>query len=334
MFRKKEGEKLRIISPMVPGNGAYIVHSQLEQALANYSICPISSLRSIYPPLIRRSNYEVDIVHTVPEYGRIYKRNSSTKLVVTFHNYFWDGSYIENSSFLKGLFYRYIQSKEVALAIEKADVVTTVSNFTRGLILDQYPGLEVKVIYNGVDLKQFKLPNEEVERKCIYVLFSGNPTKRKGLYVLQDLSKRVSSNIKFIITGGLRKNTMNLKGSNVELLGNIAHEEMPELYQRADVLLLPSAREGLSLSVIEAMASGLPVLSFDSSSMSELIVDGKGGYLCPKNNLSCLIDSLQALAENPALRKNMGDFNRSRAIEHFSMIDMINSYKRMFDGIL
>jgi Glycosyltransferase len=98
------------------------------------------------------------------------------------------------------------------------------------------------------------------------------------------------------------------------------------MYNYADIFLFPTRLEGFGLSVAEAMACGKPIVTTDCSSMPELVIDGKGGFLCEMDNVKDFADSIRILAEDSGLRRQMGTFNRARVIEKFSLDRMVQEY--------
>ena len=95
-------------------------------------------------------------------------------------------------------------------------------------------------------------------------------------------------------------------------------DDVKQLYKTADIFCLPSYREGLSASVMEAMASGLPVVCSDIRGNRDLVVHEKGGYLVGVDNTQGYTDVLNPLAQSSVIRDKMGAFN-SRFIEQFSL---------------
>jgi len=107
-----------------------------------------------------------------------------------------------------------------------------------------------------------------------------------------------------------------------------------KIYQEADILLFPTVREGFGLAAAEAMACGLPVVATDCSSLPELIVHGKGGYLCQLGNVEEFATRINELAASPRLRREMGEFNRARVEKKFTVGRMVKEYVQLFDQIL
>jgi glycosyltransferase involved in cell wall biosynthesis len=101
-----------------------------------------------------------------------------------------------------------------------------------------------------------------------------------------------------------------------------------------DILLMPTVREGFGLSVAEAMATALPVVASDCSSIPELVDNGEGGYLCPVGDVGAFAEKINFLAANPSLRKEMGEYNRDKAVRMFRLDQMVEGYKQLFEEVL
>jgi glycosyltransferase involved in cell wall biosynthesis len=93
--------------------------------------------------------------------------------------------------------------------------------------------------------------------------------------------------------------------------------DMPDLLGRMDVMVLPSYREGLPRSLIEAAAAGLPIVTTDVPGCREVVEDGVNGFLVPARSSSKLADALRKLINDPALAAEMGSAGRLRALEKF-----------------
>jgi glycosyltransferase involved in cell wall biosynthesis len=101
-----------------------------------------------------------------------------------------------------------------------------------------------------------------------------------------------------------------------------------------DILLMPTVREGFSLSVLEAMASGLPVVASDCSSLPEQIDNGNGGFLCPVGDVNAFAEKINFLADSPKLRREMGEYNRAKVEKMFTLDRMVKEYQELFDEVL
>lgn len=325
---------MKIISPMSYGNGAYIVHKVLESRLSNYQVKGYSPRFEFCPflmPLICRLD-TADIVHTTPDYGYLFEQRD-TPLVVTFHNFMLDRFMQSYSSLFQRIHYQTDLRYFIRKALERADMVTSVSNFTANLVREELGyRKEIRVIYNGVDLERF-CPEKKKSNTPIKVLFAGNLTRRKGADLLPEIDRRLNKGIVIQYARGLRGRPHNFTSERLIDLGSIDHAKMPEVYRQADILLLPTVREGLPLVVMEAMASGLPVVSTNCSSLSELITDGKGGFLCELGNTQDFVAKINLLAASEKLRREMGEYNREMAEKYLSLSRMVNNYQELFDEV-
>ncbi|MCL6416092.1 glycosyltransferase family 4 protein [Aestuariirhabdus sp. Z084] len=321
----------QIYSPMAAGNGAYVVHSILSQMIGGYNICSLPISKTVYPALLRGYRRPDHIVHTVPEYGDVFFLKN-TKAVVTFHNYFWDTDYFSNCTLSQSLFYRFIQRGSVSKAVARADRIVAVSEYTADLVRVAFPGKEIVVIHNGVDTARF-YPVLKLKSEKVVILFSGNPTKRKGWKILVDIARALPENCELWVTGGLRETGVSSVQMNIRLLGRIDYRDMPALYQQADMLLLPSYREGLSLSALEAMSCGLPVVSYNCSSMDELSFGQQMDLLSDPDDLAAILENILLLVEDEKLRKSIGEMNRSQCEAMFTLDSMVTKYKLLFESL-
>jgi glycosyltransferase involved in cell wall biosynthesis len=144
-----------------------------------------------------------------------------------------------------------------------ARLVITVSEFSRREIRDVL-GVESTVIPNGVD-ERFK-PSEG---KGDYALVVGTKIARKNLAALEGAASSLREHGIELIAAGSGRGYMRSETSRIRELGYVPDDELPGLYARARVLLMPSLYEGFGLPVLEAMASGTPVVAVNRGALPE-----------------------------------------------------------------
>lgn len=107
--------------------------------------------------------------------------------------------------------------------------------------------------------------------------------------------------------------------------------DVDALLRAADIFTLPSHREGMPRSIIEAMMTGLPVVATDIRGSREEVVDGETGLLVPPRNPSALARALRTLAADPATRARLGASGRTRALAHYDEALIIARQLRLLD---
>ena len=89
-----------------------------------------------------------------------------------------------------------------------------------------------------------------------------------------------------------------------------------------------------SPDVLEAMASGLPIVASDVSSLPEQVHHELGGFLCPVGDVRGFARALNVLADDPGLRREMGEYNRAKVEKMFTLERMISQYRDLFEEVL
>lgn len=117
---------------------------------------------------------------------------------------------------------------------------------------------------------------------------------------------------------------------HVELRGSVATSVVAERLRASDVLLLPSLEEGLPTVVLEAMASGIPVVATDCGAVSEAIADGVEGLLIPPRDAVGLARALARLWRDPPLRARMGHAGRRTATARFTLKRQLEAFADLY----
>ena len=182
----------------------------------------------------------------------------------------------------------------------------------RELAQKSIPRQEIKVIPNGVDTEEFK-PRRRKKNKELTLISTGRLIERKGYQYLIPAIKGLKVKLILIGDGNLKKELKEKsKGINVEFLGEKKHIEIKKYLNEADIFILPSLNEGMSNSILEAMSTGLPIITTNTGGSEELI---KGnGYVIEKANIKAIRDAIRKYEENPKLIEKHKEISRKLAI--------------------
>jgi glycosyltransferase involved in cell wall biosynthesis len=206
----------------------------------------------------------------------------------------------------------------------RARAVTAISADQAALARCTMPGLQLVTIPNGVDTDAF-CPGARRMSEEVHVVCAARLIERKGQhYLLEALAKFRGScprPVRVILVGTgdaeptLRDLAMRLGISEmVAFLGYVRRERMPQVYHDADIFVLPSQQEGMSIALLEAMASGLPVIVTPTGGTEELVTKGVNGDIVPWADVAALALALKRLVEDEGARVRMGAESRRRAI--------------------
>jgi UDP-glucose:(heptosyl)LPS alpha-1,3-glucosyltransferase len=224
--------------------------------------------------------------------------------------------------------------------------IIAISELVKNNIIDHYGVSEadIKVIYNGVDLERFHPKNREryreeirarheIDRDAFVALFVGSGFERKGLKFLLKAVECISEPVTVLVVGRGSPDKFQsfIKGKIVVFCG--ARRDVDKYYAAADVFLFPTMYEPFGNVHLEAMASGLPVVTTKKSGASEIIEDGKQGFVVEKpEDVREMAEKVTKLIERDLNRK-MGEEARKCA-ESFSFDRHIQETFRLYDAVL
>ncbi len=187
---------------------------------------------------------------------------------------------------------------------------------------------------SGVDIHNKYKSIPIVEKDILTVLFPARMLYTKGVEEFCLAAKIVNkrfSNIRFILVGD--NDDQNLSSVSTNKLYKFEKEcgvewkgysnDMSIEYINADIVVLPSYREGLPKSLIEACAIGRPIVTTDTPGCRECVQDSINGYLVPIKNHELLADKILKLAKDKSMRIKMGEASRKLAEREFSIDSVI-----------
>jgi glycosyltransferase involved in cell wall biosynthesis len=111
-------------------------------------------------------------------------------------------------------------------------------------------------------------------------------------------------------------------------------EDVAAFYDAMDVLVLPSANEGTPVSVIEAMAAGLPIVATRVGGVPDVVRDGVDGFLVPPGDVEALAERLAELAHDPELRRRLGESGRSYSLGRYRVERLVDDIDRLYRSLL
>lgn len=272
--------------------------------------------------------------------GRLAAKLTKTKVIYTAHGF----HFYKGSSKVNWMIYYPIEKCLSYIT----DVLITINNDDYNLAKQKMKAKKIEYVPGvGVDVDKFK--NLQVDkiskRKEIGVpddaimLFSvGELNKNKNHEVIiKSLAELNNSNVHYCIAGQgeLDKYLIQLSeelnvSSKVHLLG--FRSDVAELYKCADIFCFLSYREGLSVSLMEVMAAGLPVICSKIRGNVDLIQGENGGYLCKPSEVSEFVKFIEILVENKELRKSFGNYNM-KYIGKFNVEIVNERMKFIYDSI-
>jgi len=199
----------------------------------------------------------------------------------------------------------------------------------------------LQVIVNGVDVRRY-VPPAGRRADCVMVVCVARldpvkdiPSLLKALSIARVRSP--SLRLTLVGEGPDRGRITEVRAqlgleAEVALVGHQA--DIRPFLADADAFALASVSEGISLTLLEAMASGLPVVATDVGGNREVVIPQVTGLLVPSRNPVALAAALEKLASSAALRRSMGSAGRRRVEENFDVRTMTSRYEELYAGLL
>lgn len=211
----------------------------------------------------------------------------------------------------------------------QAAFVACISHFARSQAMyfsDPAHWHKLKIIHCGVLPERYERSTEDSRDETRFI-FVGRLTPIKGLRVLLEAfveARRTRPDIHLTLVGdgddrAYLEGLAAPLGDAVRFTGYLSQEEVAQALADADALLLPSFAEGLPVVLMEAMASGKPVIATQVAGVSELVENGVNGWLVPAGDAESLARKIEQLADNPDERQRMGAKGRLRVQAEFDV---------------
>lgn len=224
-------------------------------------------------------------------------------------------------------------------ALALATRVIAVSTGGRDALTGILGADRVVLVRNGVDVSAFEPATGGHQPPR--VLYVGVLTERKGVRDLLDASEELDRRgvpHELWLVGGTPDEGPEAEaairaaaGPRTRFVGQIAHEEMPATYREADIFVLPSWWEASPLSVLEAMAAGLPVVASRVGDVEQMVDDGQTGFVVDAKRPDQLAEALGRLLQDGDLRSTMGAAARIRVVAAHDLARAVDAVERVYE---
>ncbi len=354
----ERGHKIKIFCPKPKKNNRQNLelpkNIEVTRLPANISVLGYSTLPLSIPTVTKSlkevKNFRPDIVHIHTEggvgwEGLICAKVRKIPIVTTLHTFLAHQEYLKNWKLDKLENFKKIGWKYVLMIHNQAKIVICPSKAMKEEALKNGLEVETKVIANGIDLEKYDVGNADLRSlqsgnfEFIYV---GRIAVEKSLPVLIKAFKIIHQKhpqTKLTIIGDgpalsdLRKMAadLNLAGKII-FTGRIPYQQLiaSDLISSADVFVTPSKTENQPLSVMEAMAFGLPIIGVDALGMSELVDHQQNGFLAEPDNVRQIVEYANQIIVNPGLVKKMGQASQQK-IKQFSLSKTVEKLEKTYE---
>ena len=254
--------------------------------------------------------------------------------------------------------------------IEMADAIIAVSEETKADVLEFFNVDEnkIKVIYNGIDLKEYIVTEETstldkfgIDKSKPYVLFVGRITRQKGIIHLVNAIKYIDPDTQIVLCAGAPDtpeiakemetsvNEVQKTRNNVIWIDEmLPKKEVIQLYSHADVFCCPSIYEPFGIINIEAMACHTAVVASAVGGIKEVVVDGETGILVPVEQQQeapfepvdpekfskDLAEGINKVIADETLRNSMAVKGRKRVEQHFDWVSIAKQVKNLYESLI
>jgi glycosyltransferase involved in cell wall biosynthesis len=199
----------------------------------------------------------------------------------------------------------------------------------------------IRIIYNPTKIVELQFHNDNTKPASeVNFLFMGRLGQRKGVFDIIEAARLIrTENVKISLYGdGDIESVRTLIVANgvedkVQVRGWIEGSEKERVLRAADVLILPSYNEGFPVSILEAMARGMPVLATNVGGVAEAVEDGVNGYLITPGECEKLAERIERLALSSGLRRRMGRSGHALASRKFALPVIVRQLEKLYDEL-
>jgi glycosyltransferase involved in cell wall biosynthesis len=219
--------------------------------------------------------------------------------------------------------------KKLITDLDKIMIITPsrwLSELVKQSFLKKYP---VQVVSNGIELQVFEpkkgniLKENGLDNKKVVLCVAGQWNERKGLFLLNELSKKIHSDYRLVVVGVEKKQDKNLNDNIITIYKTNNINELAELYSRADFFVNLTLEDNFPTVNLEALACGTPVITFETGGSPESINE-KCGKIVEKGNVDAIVEAINEMEGNDYTEECIKQAENYDKKERFS--EYINLY--------
>lgn len=230
------------------------------------------------------------------------------------------------------------------------DRVTTISEAIHQFSLQHIglPAKKVVVIYDGVELNHSSRFTRQQARQSLGLPLEGlvlgavsrfDPVKGLAFLIQAFAQLKNQANLQLVLVGdGPERPTLESLAQDLGIIDRVYwpgfRTDILDLLPAFDIFIQPSIFEGLSMSILEAMAACLPVVATNVGGIPEIVSDGITGCLVPPRDPAALAQAIQTLINQPELRDRMGQAGLERVRQEFSVQQMVKRTEALYEELL
>lgn len=313
-FLKKNGHEIEIISSentfTIPIKG-----------LKNPSFMISSFFKTKF-----KKDYDIVHAHNIP--SALAMKNVKGKKILSIH-----GVFSKQINELHGKTATTFSQKYENNVLGWADAITVISR--EAYVYYTKQGFQIQQIPNAIDVES--LPKNKEKKYEKQIIYAGRLSKEKGIWTLLEICKKLPDDIDIVILGAGPEvdkiNDISNSKKNVHFLGYLPKEKIIPLIRGSDILIQPSLNEGISSTILEAMACKVPIIATNVGGNMELIEHNQTGFLVEPNSSSQILDLINYVFSNTD-KINLITNNAFAKIHSYDWKNVGNLYLKLYEKLL
>jgi glycosyltransferase involved in cell wall biosynthesis len=311
------------------------INFRIRGAITDYPYVPClpDKIAQLKPEIVHaESHLFLTTVQAIKKAKELHKPS-----VVTVH-----GVMAKRSSIINLAQFSYLRTLSSWIFRNADRIICLTQSDAKEIIAYGCPYEKIRIVPNAVDTDRFRPVNGKWEN---LVVWTGRFVPEKGLNYLIEAARIVKKecrNVKFILVGdGPIKANIVKSAHNYGLLNNVVcfagpfdRNQIANILSKASLFVLPSLKEGMSLSLLEAMACGKAIIGSSVPGIEDVITDGKNGLLVPAADSEALANAILTLLNDENLSRRLGQMARQLVVEKYSWNIVIDKIEKVYDEVV